>query len=114
MSPTAASRPCLSPGCSALVKNGYCTDHRRERPKDPDQARFYASTRWKKLRAIIRARDPICKLCEVRPSQNVDHISGEWRDNRPENLRGLCNDCERSHTARQHQAKQQRGGGLPD
>jgi 5-methylcytosine-specific restriction endonuclease McrA len=78
----------------------------RERYKDAAQQRHYNSTAWKKLRAIVRAQQPICQMCGREPSAVVDHINADWRDNRMENLRGLCVSCNASHTARQHREKQ--------
>jgi 5-methylcytosine-specific restriction endonuclease McrA len=54
------------------------------------------------LRAIVRHRDRMCVLCGLRPSTNVDHADGNWRNNDLANLRGLCSQCERSRTGRQH------------
>jgi 5-methylcytosine-specific restriction endonuclease McrA len=73
--------------------------------KDTAQAQFYGSTGWKRLREYVRGQEPVCQLCGRRPSTNVDHIDGDWRNNSRANLRALCTPCERSHTARQHGAK---------
>jgi 5-methylcytosine-specific restriction enzyme A len=98
-------RPCTEPGCATLVKRGRCSDHLVERPKNPDQQRFYGSTRWKALRTLVKKQEPICRMCRRKPTKVADHIDGDWRNNARENLRGLCTDCNAEHTARQHQAK---------
>lgn len=82
------------------------------RAKDPEQRKFYNSTQWKKLRAIVRYREPFCRICKENPSTNVDHIDGDWRNNGFDNLRALCTGCEKAHTGRQHQSKQDGGDGV--
>lgn len=114
MSPARAARICSAPGCGVIVERGRCPAHlvkqeaRRER--EPEQRAFYNSTAWKKLRALVRAQEPWCRICTVNPTTNVDHIDGEWRHNERENLRGLCTSCERSRTGRQHRARSGQGG----
>lgn len=107
VSPIRPGRPCAAPHCSAIVFNtSHCPTHETtRRRKDPEQVKFYNSTRWKKLRAIVRAQEPICRICKVNPSTNVDHIDGDWQHNERENLRALCSTCEPSRTARQHRAR---------
>lgn len=73
--------------------------------KDPAQAKFYGSTQWKKLRTIVRHRDPICKMCHKKPTTQVHHEDGRWQNNALENLQGVCTQCHDSYSGRQHQAK---------
>lgn len=56
---------------------------------------------WAKLRAEILARDPICKVCHVRPSAFCDHIKAKTDDHRPEGLQGLCGPCHDQKSARE-------------
>lgn len=99
-------RPCGQAGCPTLVASGNCPAHTRVREKDPAQARFYGSTRWKVLRALVRKQEPICVLCRMAPSRVVDHVDGNWQHNERANLRALCYTCNDSHTGRQHRRKQ--------
>lgn len=56
---------------------------------------------WRQLRAQVLARDPLCKLCGVRPSTVADHIVPMTDDHRPEALQGVCEPCHRQKTARE-------------
>ncbi|MFE9382370.1 HNH endonuclease signature motif containing protein [Streptomyces sp. NPDC007025] len=48
---------------------------------------------WKKIRAEVLARDPICVLCGVRPSSHCDHIKAKTDDHQPAKLQGVCAEC---------------------
>jgi 5-methylcytosine-specific restriction endonuclease McrA len=56
---------------------------------------------WVKRRKAVLERDPICKLCGVRPSTVADHISPMTDDHRLEALQGVCEPCHRQKTARE-------------
>jgi 5-methylcytosine-specific restriction protein A len=103
--PTAPPKPCAEPLCGRLVTTARCREHDLKR-------RYYATHRrarvtypgWRKLRALILQRDPICRDesgC-TRPSTDVDHIiprrAGGSDD--PSDLRGLCHRHHSSKTAR--------------
>jgi 5-methylcytosine-specific restriction enzyme A len=115
--PSRPKRPCRVPGCPATHRNlnGHCDAHQEgaepqgRRPKDPEQQRFYNSTRWKRLRAGVRAEEPLCRLClqieRVAPTEIIDHIDGNWRNNERSNLRGLCRPCNDRITGQQHRHK---------
>lgn len=63
--------------------------------------RFYASSRWLKLRDQVRSEEPLCRQCKAqgmtRLTQAVDHILD--RKVQPDlafdrsNLQGLCKQC---------------------
>lgn len=48
---------------------------------------------WSKIRARILARDPVCKICGVRPSTMCDHIVAKADLNGPADLQGVCGPC---------------------
>lgn len=104
--PSRPLRVCGAPGCGRLVKSGRCPEHTVKqsdrRQHDPEQRRFYSSGRWTKLSRMIRSRDPICRICEDAPSKEADHIDGNWRNNDPRNLRGVCGACHRKRSGRDH------------
>lgn len=54
---------------------------------------------WAKLRAQVLARDPLCRLCGIRPSTVADHILPMTDDHRLEALQGACDPCHRRKTA---------------
>jgi len=61
---------------------------------------------WKKIRARILERDPICKLCGVRPSTHCDHIVAKTDDHSDTGLQGVCGECHgRKSAAEGHEAK---------
>lgn len=76
-----------------------CPDH----PKVP----WKGSTRrsrlprgWAKLRKRILLRDPICRICDMALSVEVDHIvPGD--DHSDENLQGVCVGCHADKTQRE-------------
>lgn len=99
--------PCGYPSCPELVRTPRCPEHtitREERnPKDPAQAQFYGSVQWKTLRRIVKARDPICKICNRNPTTEADHIDDNWENNDLDtNLQGVCSTCHNTKSGRQH------------
>ncbi|MCX5598442.1 HNH endonuclease [Streptomyces phaeochromogenes] len=56
---------------------------------------------WSKIRARILARDPICKICGVRPSAFCDHIVAKADDHSDTGLQGLCGPCHDQKSARE-------------
>lgn len=104
--PTRPYRICAEPGCGALTRTGRCDAHQVERKKDPEQRKFYGSSRWQTIRALVRKQEPYCALCGTNPTEVVDHVNGQYMDCRRENLRGLCRPCHNSITGQQHRRKQ--------
>lgn len=56
---------------------------------------------WRKIRARILARDPICKLCDVRPSKFCDHIEAMTDDHSEAGLQGVCGPCHDRKSSRE-------------
>ena len=62
---------------------------------------MYKTARWKRLRALILAREPLCRMCKAlgitSPSDVVDHIVPHRGDDRlawdEANLQGVCTPC---------------------
>lgn len=48
---------------------------------------------WSKIRAQILTRDPVCKICNVRPSRFCDHIAAKTDDHSEAGLQGVCGPC---------------------
>jgi 5-methylcytosine-specific restriction protein A len=72
-----ALRICRKPGCTTLVREGYCEKHRHIPQEQKRQAwdelnknkpewkrRFYASAEWTRCSIIHRAREPLCRRCK--------------------------------------------------
>ena len=66
-------------------------------PKGQEANRFYASRRWRKVRKMKLARDPICQGCQERAAEHAHHIRP--RLGHPtlaydlDNLMSLCPEC---------------------
>lgn len=62
--------------------------------------RGYGSARWQAFRKLIIARDPICRMCKIRPTTDVDHRvpRDQGGEESEENCWGLCHMCHSSKT----------------
>ncbi len=96
---TRPKRTCAEHGCPVLVTQGYCLNHsRRPRERRESSHKRTYDERWKKLRKVVLARDPVCMDCGEAPSTDVDHIiprapTQHAADVTEEELRGLCHPC---------------------
>ena len=109
-------RPCLHPGCTALVRSGYCERHRppRVERRSEDSRRWYSLPVWTDdLRPEQLAREPFCRECAAHGlrvyATDVDHVvphDGDWsKFIDPENLQSLCHSCHGRKTAAESRAK---------
>lgn len=117
--PMRAGRPCPVPGCKAVVRSGYCPQHKRpeaarrhresrafERERGSAAARGYGAN-WRKTRARFLADNPLCAVCllngRTTAATEVDHIIPHQGDqylfNDPGNLQALCKPCHSRKTA---------------
>jgi 5-methylcytosine-specific restriction protein A len=97
--PWKPAKPCCKPGCGALTGGRFCEEHEKAEREAVDQRRGNSNSRgygarWRKLRAYILKRDPICRApgCSE-PSTDVDHIIPRGQPggtDDPLNLQGLC------------------------
>ena len=107
--PTSARRICATPGCNAASDHMHCSHHRTAAAKQhhPDYGRIYHTQRWRRLRRIVLARNPLCQAClaaeRVTPACDVDHIVPHRGDMimawSLDNLQGLCRACHSRKTA---------------
>ncbi len=87
-------------------------EYEERRRRDPALAmanRLRKSSRWKKVRALKLARDPLCEDCwehgVTRPAAQVHHLEAVAK--RPDlafemkNLRSLCTTCHAKREARE-------------
>ena len=112
-------RPCLHPGCTALVRSGYCERHRPPRVERRSEdsrrwRRWYSLLVWTDdLRPEQLAREPFCRECAAHGlrvyATDVDHVvphDGDWsKFIDPENLQSLCHSCHGRKTAAESRAK---------
>lgn len=72
----------------------------------------YHTQRWKRLSKMVLNRDPICKICNDKPSVLSDHIEpvtqgGDMYD--MNNLQGLCVKCHNKKSAKEGAARRKGG-----
>ncbi|HEL4191523.1 TPA: HNH endonuclease [Stenotrophomonas maltophilia] len=64
------------------------------------------STLWRRIRAVVLAREPLCRCCaeqgKVRAATEVDHIDGDDANHADSNLQPLCRPCHSAKTAREN------------
>lgn len=94
--PTRAKTLCAEPGCSAIVDRGRCPAHAKKPWSNRAVQREAYSAEYRRNRAAVLARDPVCTLCGRAPSTQADHIRPAvlgHRDSSLDNLRGVCAFC---------------------
>ena len=97
------------PYCRRLVQDREFLAHRQAH-WDQRRERKGSSGNWKTVRKFILRRDRYrCTKCGALGEQldgnvklEVHHVDGNWKNNHPQNLATLCDDC---HTT----AKSKRG-----
>lgn len=113
--PIRPRRPCSHPGCAELVDQGRCAKHQhyqQQQRQQYDQYRGSAHERgygaaWRKLRARILKREPLCRHCAARGvttvATDVDHIipKSQGGTDDESNLQPLCHACHSAKTARE-------------
>jgi 5-methylcytosine-specific restriction enzyme A len=114
MSPIAARRPCLRPGCPHLAEyRGRCAEHARGQEQgrpNADVRQWYHSSRWQDLRTQVLSEEPLCRIGlaekRVEASTDVDHIVPHRGDPalfwERRNLQGLCHECHSRKTQGGH------------
>lgn len=80
-------------------------DQSATRKTKPEYDKWYHRAHWYRLRGMVLARDPICKMCNRNPSTIADHIlphKGIWElFSDLLNLQGLCKGCHDIKTSRE-------------
>nr|DAO17220.1 MAG TPA: HNH endonuclease [Caudoviricetes sp.] len=111
--PTKPLRPCRYPGCTDLVRSGYCDRHRPTRTYDSRRGtateRGYNS-KWSRASKLFLATHPWCAECLRRDGIRVratetDHIIPHKGDRHlfwdQSNWQPLCHSCHSVKTARE-------------
>jgi len=97
---------CNVPGCPTLTDQPRCPEHRKA-ARRARGSRGYNTKGHQTFRTTVITRDPICVLCNLRPSTVADHYPVSRRDlielglnpNDPQHGRGLCWSCHSRATA---------------
>lgn len=109
--PNKPLRPCRHPGCSKLVRDGYCPEHqppRMERGESAQWHGWYSLSIWTDdLRPTQLMLEPWCRECAKRGLRvravAVDHVvphRGNWsKFVDRQNLQSLCERCHNRKTA---------------
>lgn len=117
--PSKPLRPCRHPGCTTLVRSGYCEQHQPKRvdsrsAESQSYHRWYSLPVWTgQLRPQQLAREPFCRECARHGlrvyATDVDHIvphDGDWAKFTDENnLQSLCHGCHSAKTIAESRAK---------
>ncbi|WP_082100131.1 HNH endonuclease signature motif containing protein [Anaeromyxobacter sp. PSR-1] len=107
----------MHPGCSIRVRGASrCPQHQQaaaeayaqrqaqNREKRADRYALYRTPEWRRLRAVVLAEEPTCRMCGEKATV-VDHITPHLGDlmlflDRA-NLQALCKRCHDSKTCRE-------------
>jgi 5-methylcytosine-specific restriction endonuclease McrA len=98
---------CSEPYCSSIVDDGpgRCPEHRRTADsfRSVDGA-AYGTTRWRRLSAYVRERDPTCRVCRAAPTAEAHHLDhakpGDAAFWNPARIVGVCTPSHRKLTGR--------------
>ena len=107
--PRRPPKPCAQPGCPRLTNEAYCQEHKPDRAPDdrPSAAARGYDGRWRKVRRIVLAEEPLCRSCKARGrvvlASEVDHIMplSDGGTEERENLQSLCKPCHSEKTGRE-------------
>jgi 5-methylcytosine-specific restriction protein A len=98
-------------GCGKAVRSVCVECHKKARAKreigrPSAHARGYGA-RWRKLRKLVLHDDPICAVCCVQASQEVDHVlpKGSGGMDALSNLQGICERCHAEKTAQENSTR---------
>lgn len=101
---------CRTPGCKNVTTETYCEECKRryqqlDNKRRAERFKQYPK-QWRQLSKLIRQEEPLCRLCLERgiykPSQCVDHIDGNSKNNTRENLQALCWSCHSRKTVQEN------------
>jgi 5-methylcytosine-specific restriction enzyme A len=109
--PKSPRRACASPRCPGLAERGVYCPACIEAGRSPERkawrtsagsasSRGYGST-WRRLRAIVLGRNPICVLCGRAPATEVDHRVPKAQQGPDDlaNLQAVCGPCHDAKSA---------------
>tara|TARA_R100001443_G_C3347860_1_gene176103 strand:+ start:1329 stop:1661 length:333 start_codon:yes stop_codon:yes gene_type:complete len=77
---------------------------RPQHMREVDNASFYNSMRWRKVRKYFLKRNPICRICEyegkIKSATVVDHIRPITMGGKEFDIKNLQSLCESHHNAK--------------
>lgn len=114
------ARACIICSRPSIPGASRCPEHSRSgwdtwKAKNP-HASSYSSPAWRSLRARVLKEEPVCRVCGVNPSTQVDHLlpvaeGGSFfaRDN----CRGICRSCHAKKSSSEGGRGKKRKGEAP-
>ena len=72
---------------------------RKKKERQGAQHSFYRGVIWGRARKAHLRKQPLCVRCGTWRDLTVDHINGDWRETRSDNLQTLCRSCHGKKTA---------------
>src|SRR5262245_45297123 len=100
------NRPVRDAGSKGRCDEHYCALERKRSARRRQTTKgVYAKKKWATTRRKVFARDPICKVCDRRTSEEIDHIKPLSLGGDPydlEGLQGICKPCHWTKTAREN------------
>ena len=89
------------------VKRPWVPERKAFGGRSVDNTKFYQSAPWRKLRAKVLMKRPLCEKCKEKglivPAQVVDHIVPIIKGGDPlseSNLQPLCHHCHNAKSAK--------------
>jgi 5-methylcytosine-specific restriction protein A len=96
--------------CTGACQNEARQSYDRARNSDPFR-KLYSTARWRRVRVRIKLRDPLCKVCGNKATEEIDHVVpaklwvAQGKDFWDEaNLQGLCSTDHKKKSARERNA----------
>ena len=81
--PKRALSLCTVPGCNEVTNKRHCSRHQTDAPKQHqrEHRRLYHTQRWRRLRRLVLAKQPLCQACLIAGDDGVGQQVAVFREN---------------------------------